>query len=113
MSRSAVWADRDAETPARCYATLADGYGCQPSTERTFRAAPGGEARAPLPGFYDKVISMYAPGMTTGETRGHVDEVYGLSVSAELVSKVTDTVHEEIRGVAGEAAGWRLRVHLL
>ena len=50
-----------------------------------------------LPGFDDKVISMYARGMTTREIRGHVEELYGISVSAELISKVTDAVHEEIR----------------
>ena len=50
-----------------------------------------------LPGFDDKVISMYARGMTTREIQGHVRELYGLSVSPELVSKVTDAVHDEIR----------------
>ena len=49
-----------------------------------------------LPGFDDKVISMYARGMTTREIRGHVEELYGISVSAELVSKLTDAVHDEI-----------------
>ena len=50
-----------------------------------------------LPGFDDKVISMYARGMTTREIRGHVREMYGVEVSPELISKVTDAVHEEIR----------------
>ena len=50
-----------------------------------------------LPGFDDKVISMYARGMTTRQIQGHVRELYGISVSPELVSKVTDAVHEEIR----------------
>jgi putative transposase len=50
-----------------------------------------------LPGFDDKVISMYARGMTTREIQGHVRELYGLDVSPELVSKVTDAVHDEIR----------------
>ncbi len=50
-----------------------------------------------LPGFDDKVISMYAWGMTTREIRGHVEELYGVAVSAELISKVTDAVHEEVR----------------
>ena len=50
-----------------------------------------------LSGFDDKVISMYARGMTTREIRGHVREMYGVEVSPELISKVTDAVHEEIR----------------
>ena len=50
-----------------------------------------------LPGFDDKVISMYARGMTTREIAAHVEEMYGLSVSRELISKVTDSVHEEVQ----------------
>ena len=50
-----------------------------------------------LPGFDEKVISMYGGGMTTREIRGHVEELYGVMVSAELISKVTDEVHEELR----------------
>ena len=49
-----------------------------------------------LPGFDDKVISMYARGMTTREIRAHVAELYGVTVSAELVSKVTDAVLDEV-----------------
>ncbi|MYA41952.1 MAG: IS256 family transposase [Gemmatimonadetes bacterium] len=55
-----------------------------------------------LPGFDDKVISMYARGMTTREIRGHVTELYGVTVSAELISKVTDAVLDEV-------AEWRSR----
>ena len=50
-----------------------------------------------LPGFDDRVISMYGRGMTTREIRGHVEELYGVSVSRELISKVTDAVHEEVQ----------------
>ena len=49
-----------------------------------------------LPGFDDKVISTYARGMTTREIRAHVAELYGVTVSAELVSKVTDAVLNEV-----------------
>ena len=49
-----------------------------------------------LPGFDAKVISMYARGMTTREIRGHVAELYGVTVSAELISKVTDAVLDEV-----------------
>ena len=49
-----------------------------------------------LPGFDDKVISMYARGMSTREICGHVRELYGVEVSAELISKVTDAVLEEL-----------------
>ena len=40
---------------------------------------------------------MCARGMTTREVQGHERELYGLDVSPELGSKVTDAVHDEIR----------------
>ena len=45
---------------------------------------------------------MYARGMTTREIRGHVEELYAVSVSAELISKVTDAVLEE-GGASGQS----------
>jgi putative transposase len=50
-----------------------------------------------LPGFDEKVISMYARGMSTREIQGHVRELYGIDVSPELVSKVTDAVLDELK----------------
>ena len=50
-----------------------------------------------LPGFDEKVISLYARGLTTREIGAHVEELYGVTVSRELISKVTDAVHEELR----------------
>ena len=50
-----------------------------------------------LPGFDEKVISLYARGLTTREIRAHVEELYGVAVSRELISKVTAAVHEELR----------------
>ena len=49
-----------------------------------------------LDGFNDKVISLYARGMSTREIRGHLEELYGVEVSAELISKVTDAVLEDV-----------------
>ncbi len=50
-----------------------------------------------LPGFDDKVISMYARGMSTREIQGHLRELYGIEVSPELISKVTDAVLDELK----------------
>ncbi len=47
-------------------------------------------------GFDEKVISLYARGMTTREIQGHLEEIYSSKVSAELISKVTDGVLEDI-----------------
>ena len=45
-------------------------------------------------GFDDKILSMYARGMTTREIAGHIKEIYNTDVSAELISRVTDSVKE-------------------
>jgi putative transposase len=49
-----------------------------------------------FPGFDDKIISMYARGMSTREIVGHLHELYGIDVSPDLISAVTDAVLEEV-----------------
>ena len=49
-----------------------------------------------FPGFDEKIISMYARGMSTREITGHLRELYGIEVSADLISTVTDAVIEEV-----------------
>ncbi len=49
-----------------------------------------------FPGFDDKIISMYARGMSTREIAGHLRDLYGIDVSADLISAVTDAVLDEI-----------------
>ncbi|HEX8200966.1 MAG TPA: IS256 family transposase [Isosphaeraceae bacterium] len=55
-----------------------------------------------FPGFDDKIVSMYARGMSTREIAGHLRELYGIDVSPDLISAVTDGVLEEI-------AAWQAR----
>ena len=50
-----------------------------------------------LPGFDDKVIALYAHGMTTRMIAGHLKELYGADVSPSLISAVTDTVIEDVK----------------
>jgi putative transposase len=45
-------------------------------------------------GFDDKILSMYARGMTTREIAGHLKDIYGVDVSPELISRATDSVKE-------------------
>lgn len=40
----------------------------------------------------DKIISMYAKGMTTRDIQSHVEEMYGLEVTAATVSRITDSI---------------------
>lgn len=49
-----------------------------------------------LKGFDDKLISLYARGLTTREIQGHIAEIYGVDVSPSLISRVTDGVLEEV-----------------
>lgn len=55
---------------------------------------PKGETR--FTGFDDKIISMYARGMTTRDIQAHLHEMYGVEISPTLVSQVTDAITEEI-----------------
>lgn len=48
-------------------------------------------------GFDDKIISMYSRGMTVRDIQAHLKEIYGVDVSADLISTVTDAVIDEVR----------------
>ncbi len=48
-------------------------------------------------GFDDKILSMYARGMTTRDIQGHLKEIYGVEVAPSLISEVTDAVIEEVK----------------
>lgn len=48
-------------------------------------------------GFDDKILSLYARGMTVREIQSHLEEMYGADVSPTLISSVTDAVIEEVK----------------
>ncbi len=48
-------------------------------------------------GFDDKIVSMYARGMTTRDIQGHLEEIYGVDVSPDLISTVTDGIISEVK----------------
>ena len=50
-----------------------------------------------LTGFDEKIIAMYARGMTMREVQGYLLEMYGVEVSAEFISSVTDAVMDEVK----------------
>ena len=52
-------------------------------------------------GFDEKTISMYARGMTVREIQGHLQELYGVEVSPDLISRVTSAVLEEVKAWQG------------
>jgi putative transposase len=52
--------------------------------------------RRRFPGFDDKIIALYARGMSTRDIQAHLRELYGIEVSPDLVSAVTDQVIDEV-----------------
>ncbi len=48
-------------------------------------------------GLDEKIISLYARGMTQSEIKGHLEEIYGVDISSSLISTVTDAVLDEVR----------------
>jgi len=48
-------------------------------------------------GFDEKILSLYARGMTTREIQGHLEEMYQVEVSPTLISNVTEAVIEEVK----------------
>ena len=55
-----------------------------------------GKYQRRFPGFDEKIIAMYARGMSTRDIQAHIEEIYGIEVSPALVSAVTDAVLEEV-----------------
>lgn len=50
-----------------------------------------------IDGMDEKILSMYARGMTVREIQGHLKELYATDISADLISSVTDAVLEEVK----------------
>lgn len=48
-------------------------------------------------GFDDKIISMYALGLTTRDIQDHLKDIYGVDVSPELISTVTDGIMDDVK----------------
>ena len=64
--------------------------------EGTFEPQLIGKHERRLTGFDDKIIAMYARGMTVREIQGFMAEMYAVDVSPDLISTVTDAVLSEV-----------------
>ena len=53
--------------------------------------------RRRFPGFDQKIIALYARGMSTRDIQAHVGDLYGVTISPDFVSVVTDSVIDEVR----------------
>jgi len=58
------------------------------------KIVPKGTTR--LAGFNERIIALYARGMTVRDIRAHLGEIYGVDVSPDLISRVTDAVWDEL-----------------
>jgi putative transposase len=59
------------------------------------KIVPKGQTR--FEGFDDKILSLYARGMTVRDIQAHLEEIYQVEVSPSLISSVTDAVIDEVR----------------
>jgi transposase-like protein len=51
-------------------------------------------------GFDEKILALYSRGLSTRDIEAHLEEIYGVKVGRELISKVTDAVMDDVRGWA-------------
>ena len=68
----------------------------------TFEPQLIGKHQRRLPGFDEKILALYAKGMTTRDIQEIVEELYGVEVSATLVSEITADLDAEV-------TAWRTR----
>ncbi len=68
----------------------------------TFEPQLIGKGKKKLNGFDDRIISLYARGLTTRDIQAHFKEVYGVDVSAGFISQVTNAVMDEVKN-------WQMR----
>jgi putative transposase len=47
-------------------------------------------------GFDEKILALYARGMTVRDIQGHLEELYGVEVSPDLISRATEAVREDV-----------------
>jgi transposase-like protein len=70
--------------------------------DSTFEPQLIGKHQRRVPGFDEKILALYAKGMTTRDIQGIVQELYGVEVSPTLISEITADLDAEVRA-------WRTR----
>jgi putative transposase len=51
-------------------------------------------------GFDDKILALYSRGLSTRDIEAHLEEIYGVKVGRDLISRVTDAVIDDVRAWA-------------
>ena len=64
--------------------------------EASFEPRLVGKHQRRFEGFDEKIIALYAGGMTTRQIERHLEQVYGVAVGRDLVSRVTDAVLDDV-----------------
>jgi len=82
--------------------TLKDDFGEFPievprDRQGTFEPQLIGKHQTRWTGFDDKILSLYARGMTVSEIQAHLMDMYGTELSPTLISTVTDAVIEDVK----------------
>ena len=63
-----------------------------------------------LEGFDEKVLALYARGLSTRGIQGHLEELYGVEVSPTLISNVTESVLADVKAWQSRPlASWSIR----
>lgn len=63
----------------------------------TFEPKIVGKHQRRFAGFDDKIVSLYARGMTVRDIKHHLEEIYHVDVGHDLISRVTDAVLEDVK----------------
>jgi putative transposase len=71
----------------------------------TFEPQLIGKHERRFTGFDDKIIALYARGMTVREIQGYLSEMYAVEVSPDFISTVSEAVLAEGDGLAESAPG--------
>jgi len=65
--------------------------------QSTFEPVLVAKGQRRLAGLEEKIIALYARGSSTRDIQAHLQDLYGVEISATLISQVTDVVIEEVR----------------
>jgi putative transposase len=94
---------RNGNSPKTVHAELGEMTIATPRDRNgTFEPQLIGKYQRRVPGFDEKILAMYAKGMTTRDIQELVKELYGVDVSAVLISQITEDLDQEVRA-------WRTR----
>ena len=63
-----------------------------------------------IAGFDDKILALYARGMTVRDIQSQIEEIYGVDVSPALISTVTDSVMAKLK--PGKRDHWKVSIRL-